>query len=117
VAAIPDALGANDDNSTRCSVSSYSKSYVDVSAGRNRVGRRIYQQQSYTFESWHTSSAAQIVPGAMALLRSLRYTRSSAALWHCDYGPSGDTSPRLSRGAGNGTTGQGVGAVITSISQ
>lgn len=68
-------VGANDDSGTRCSVSSYSQSYVDFSAPAGTAwGAGSASNTSYIFDNCHTSYAAPLVSGAMALLRSLGYT-------------------------------------------
>jgi subtilisin family serine protease len=67
-------VGANTDTGARCSVSSYSQSYVDFSAPSGTAwGAGSASNTSYIFDNCHTSYAAPLVSGAMALLRSLGY--------------------------------------------
>ena len=68
-------VGANDDSGVRCPTSSSSFTYVDFSAPAGTAwGAGSASDTSYIFDNCHTSYAAPLVSGAMALLRSLGYS-------------------------------------------
>lgn len=68
-------VGANKNDGVRCPVSSYSFTYVDFSAPSETAwGAGSASNSSYIFDNCHTSYAAPLVSGAMALLRSIGYS-------------------------------------------
>ncbi len=67
-------VAANDHSGTRCSVSSWSTTYVDFSAeGSNDTAAGSASDTNYFTDSCFTSWAVPLVSGATALLRSLGY--------------------------------------------